>query len=188
MPHLTDRVWTEITTGLGIVTLAATPRGLSGLWFLGQRHYPQGPLGRRDDQHPEMLRAQQQLQEYLAGTRRVFTLPLDLNGGTPFQQLVWQALLQIPIGTTRSYGAISAQLGRPTAARAVGSAVGRNPLSIVVPCHRVVGTDGNLTGYAGGLSRKAQLLAREAAVATTTTVTDNQAATRMHAGSPTIAV
>lgn len=187
MPHPTERVWTEITTHLGIVTLAATPLGVSGVWFLGQRHYPQGPLGRRDDQHPLLLRAQQQLQAYFAGTRREFTLPLDLDAGTAFQQSVWRTLLQIPVGATRSYAAISAQLGRPTAARAVGSAVGRNPLSIIVPCHRVVGTNGALTGYAGGLARKAQLLALEAAVATTTK-TVNPVAKRPHAGRPTIAL
>lgn len=187
MPHPTDHFWTEISTRLGSITLAATPQGLAGVWFLGQRHYPQGPLGERDDRHPELLRAQQQLQEYLAGNRRVFTLPLDLSSGTAFQQSVWRALLQIPLGETRSYAAISAQLGKPTATRAVGAAVGRNPLSIVVPCHRVVGANGALTGYAGGLDRKAQLLALEAAAATTTPA-GQPAATRPWSESRTIAV
>jgi methylated-DNA-[protein]-cysteine S-methyltransferase len=169
MLHATDRVWTETTTCLGTITLAATPKGLAGVWFVGQRHSPQGPIGRRDDRHPELLRAQQQLQEYLAGTRREFSLQLDLESGTPFQQSVWRALLQIPIGATRSYAAIGAQLGKPAAARAVGAAVGRNPISIVVPCHRVVGANGALTGYAGGLDRKAHLLALEAGTATAPT-------------------
>ena len=166
MQKSTDRVWTETTTPLGTMTLAATDQGLSGVWFEGQRHYPQGPLGRRDDRHPELLRAQRQLGEYFAGTRSAFTLPLDLDNGTPFQQAVWRALLQIPIAITRSYAAIGTQLGKPAAARAVGAAVGRNPLSIIVPCHRVVGSDGALTGYAGGLDRKAHLLALEAGMAT----------------------
>jgi methylated-DNA-[protein]-cysteine S-methyltransferase len=90
-----------------------------------------------------------------------FDLPLDLSGGTPFQQSVWQALLSIAAGQTRRYGELASQIGRPAAVRAVGAAIGRNPLSIVVPCHRVVGADGSLTGYAGGLDRKAALLERE---------------------------
>ncbi|MEO7940850.1 MAG: methylated-DNA--[protein]-cysteine S-methyltransferase [Burkholderiaceae bacterium] len=166
MLHANDRVWTATTTRLGSITLAATARGLAGVWFEDQRHYPTGALGRREDHHPTLLRAQQQLQEYLDGTRSRFTLPLDLDSGTPFQQAVWQALLQIPMASTRSYAAIGGQLGKPTAARAIGAAVGRNPLSIVVPCHRVVGSNGALTGYAGGLDRKAQLLALEARMAT----------------------
>lgn len=165
MHNASDRVWTTTTTRLGSITLAATACGLAGVWFEGQRHYPPCALGRRDDQHPLLVSAQQQLREYLDGARATFTLPLDLASGTPFQQAVWQALLQIPIATTRSYAAIGAQLGRPTAARAVGTAVGRNPLSIVVPCHRVVGSNGALTGYAGGLDRKAHLLALEAGMA-----------------------
>jgi methylated-DNA-[protein]-cysteine S-methyltransferase len=91
-------------------------------------------------------------------------LPLDLNGGTPFQQAVWQALLSLAFGKTCSYGNLSAQLGRPTAVRAVSGAVARNPVSLIVPCHRVLGTSGALTGYAGGLDRKAALLKLEGAL------------------------
>jgi methylated-DNA-[protein]-cysteine S-methyltransferase len=105
--------------------------------------------------------ATRQLQEYFAGNRQVFDMPLDLNGGTDFQQQVWRALLEIPSGQTVSYGTLSQRIGRPRAVRAVGAAVGRNPLSIVVPCHRIVGTNGALTGYAGGLDRKTALLQLE---------------------------
>lgn len=108
-----------------------------------------------------LLQAVTQLREYFAGRRSAFELPLDLQGGTVFQQSVWQALLNIPSGATASYGAVSDRLGKPAAVRAVGAAVGRNPLSIVVPCHRVLGADGSLTGYAGGLERKTALLRLE---------------------------
>ncbi len=164
MHTMTERIHTEIDTPLGRMTLAATPRGLAGAWFVGQRHYPPAQaLGRRDDRHPTLRLAAQQLQAFLQGTRRDFDVPLDLGAGTPFQQSVWRALLRIPVGTTCSYAAIAAAIGKPAAVRAVGAAVGRNPASIVVPCHRVVGSRGALTGYAGGLPRKAQLLALEAA-------------------------
>jgi methylated-DNA-[protein]-cysteine S-methyltransferase len=106
-----------------------------------------------------------QLRAYFAGERTTFDLPLDLQAGTPFQQSVWQALLAIPRGGTTSYAELGRRLGRPQAARAVGAAVGRNPLSVVVPCHRVLGTGGSLTGYAGGLERKTALLALEGALA-----------------------
>jgi methylated-DNA-[protein]-cysteine S-methyltransferase len=105
-----------------------------------------------------LKQATQQLMEYFAGTRTQFDLPLDLTGGTAFQQSVWQALLAIPQGATASYGQISSRIGKPAAVRAVGAAVGRNPVSIIVPCHRVMGADGSLTGYAGGLDRKTALL------------------------------
>jgi len=107
--------------------------------------------------------AASQLTDYVEGRRRVFDLPLDLSHGTAFQQAVWQELRAIPRGATLSYGAISQRLGRPMATRAVGGAVGRNPISVVVPCHRVVGASGALTGYAGGLDRKRALLALESA-------------------------
>jgi methylated-DNA-[protein]-cysteine S-methyltransferase len=102
-----------------------------------------------------------QLQQYFAGLRQEFDLPLDLSSGTEFQQMVWAALQHINAGTTASYGAISRRIGKPTAVRAVGAAIGRNPLGIVVPCHRVLGANGTLTGYAGGLERKTSLLKLE---------------------------
>ncbi|MGH8821789.1 MAG: methylated-DNA--[protein]-cysteine S-methyltransferase, partial [Rhodoferax sp.] len=129
----------------------------------GQRHLPDRSGWHVDARHPVLVRAVQQLTEYFAGERTVFDLPLDLRGGTAFQQSVWHALLRIPRGTTTSYGAISSGLGKPAAVRAVGAAVGRNPISVIVPCHRVLGSDGSLTGYAGGLDRKVALLQLEAA-------------------------
>jgi methylated-DNA-[protein]-cysteine S-methyltransferase len=153
----------RIATPLGPLTLAATAQGLAGAWFDGQAHHP-GPLAAPVDPTQRWLReAAGQLQAYFAGGLRRFTLPLDA-AGTPFQQAVWQALCTIPAGATRDYGAIAAALGRPQAARAVGAAVGRNPVSIVVPCHRVLGRDGSLTGYSGGLDRKRALLALEGAL------------------------
>lgn len=148
---------------LGPMILAATDRGLAGVWFERQRHLPDcraWPIAAR---HPVLDEAAAQLRAYFAGERTSFDLPLDLQGGTPFQQSVWRALLAIPRGTTVSYRALSAQAGCPAATRAVGAAIGRNPLSIVVPCHRVVGSDGSLTGYAGGIERKRALLQLEGA-------------------------
>lgn len=151
----------------GPVWLAATPQGLSGLWFDGQKHFPPAlagtPIWRHTPNHPVLQQAAQQLQQYLQGQRTVFELPLDLSAGTAFQQAVWRALLGLRWGHTTSYGALSQTLGRASAVRAVAAAVGRNPLSVVVPCHRVLGANGSLTGYAGGLPRKAALLALEAA-------------------------
>jgi len=105
-----------------------------------------------------LKQAQQQLNDYFAGRRRSFDLPLRLDTGTPFQNAVWQALTAIAYGTTCSYAALAQRLQRPSAVRAVAAAVGRNPLSILVPCHRVIGSRGQLTGYAGGLTRKRALL------------------------------
>ncbi len=161
-----DTVQTRTPTSLGPVRLAASPTGLSGLWFEGQRHEPgallYGAMAWPEvPGHAVLKDAARQIQEYLAGERTGFDLPLDLSGGTPFQQSVWQALLAIGRGATTSYGALSQQLGNPRAVRALGAAVGRNPLSVVVPCHRVVGMDGSLTGYAGGLDRKKALLTLE---------------------------
>lgn len=111
--------------------------------------------------HPVLEAAARQLAEYFAGTRKGFSLPLDPQG-TAFQQSVWSALLAIPYGETRSYGQIARALGHPSAARAVGAANGRNPLSIIVPCHRLIGADRSLVGFAGGLDAKRHLLALEA--------------------------
>lgn len=146
---------------LGAMLLAASDRGLAGVWFEGQRHGPVGVPWPEDPRHPVLQAALRQLSEYFAGSRTGFDLPLDLTLGTPFQQSVWQALLAIPPGRTTSYAELGRRLGRPQAARAVGAAVGRNPVSIVVPCHRVLGTGGALTGYAGGVERKSALLALE---------------------------
>lgn len=167
-------VQSQTATPLGTVRLAASPTGLCGLWFDGQRHLPaqlDGPEAwAQAPDHPLLCQAAEQLRQYLLGKRRHFDLPLDLGGGTAFQQAVWQALLRIPPGRTTSYGALGREIGRPAAVRAVGAAVGRNPLSLVVPCHRVLGGDGSLTGYAGGLERKAALLRLEGALPSDTKV------------------
>lgn len=156
-----DLVRTTCDSPLGPVVLAASRRGLAGLWFDGQRHQPDPQRWPVNDAHPVLRRATQEIGDYFAGRRRRFELPLDLGSGTPFQQAVWRALLDIPFGASARYGELAARVGRPTAVRAVGAAVGQNPVSIIVPCHRVIGADGTLTGYAGGLERKAELLRLE---------------------------
>ncbi|MBL0944543.1 MAG: methylated-DNA--[protein]-cysteine S-methyltransferase [Hydrogenophaga sp.] len=156
---------TDLATPLGPLRLAATGHALVGVWFHDQRHAPDPALvaqWRPDAQHPVLREAAAQLRDYFAARRDSFELPLDLSFGTPFQRAVWRALLDIPAGRTLSYGALAQRLNAPAAVRAVGAAVGRNPLSIVVPCHRVLGAGGALTGYAGGLPRKQALLQREA--------------------------
>lgn len=115
-----------------------------------------------DKNHLILLDAERQLNEYFAGERRSFSIPLDMRG-TPFQKDVWRALLAIPFGETLNYGQIAKQLGKSGASRAVGAANGRNPISIVVPCHRVIGSTGKLTGFAGGLDAKSRLLNLETA-------------------------
>ncbi len=160
-PHIAAQC--RIATPLGAMTLAATAQGLAGAWFDAQAHHP-GALAAPVDARQRWLReAAAQLSAYFAGGLRRFSLPLDA-AGTPFQQAVWRALLAIPPGATTDYGALAATLGKPQAARAVGAAVGRNPLGIIVPCHRVLGRDGSLTGYAGGLARKRALLELEGAL------------------------
>ena len=150
---------------LGTIITAATSKGLAGLWFDDQRHLPlelTGPMvWPMDLQHPLLKKVGRQLNDYFAGRQNTFDLPLDLAYGTVFQQSVWHALLKIPFGDTISYGEVSARIGRPAAVRAVGSAIGRNPIGIIVPCHRVLAADGALAGYAGGLERKSALLALE---------------------------
>jgi methylated-DNA-[protein]-cysteine S-methyltransferase len=113
-----------------------------------------------DEKHPILVETERQLREYFAGKRQEFNVPLDMKG-TRFQKDVWEALLSIPFGETRSYGQLARQLGNPRATRAVGAANGRNPVSIIVPCHRVIGSSGKLTGFAGGLETKERLLSLE---------------------------
>lgn len=158
-PH-TFAAQCRTSTPLGPMTLAATEQGLAGAWFDAQAHHP-GELNAPVQPAQRWLQqASQELGEFFAGTRQRFSVPLDPQG-TPFQQAVWQSLLRIACGSSSSYGAIARELGRPDAARAVGAAVGRNPVSVIVPCHRVLGRDGSLTGYAGGLPRKQALLQLE---------------------------
>ena len=150
-----------ITSPVGRLRLVGSDRGLAAiLWENESPHRVRLKLVREDDLHPVLVKTERQLREYFAGQRRKFTVRLDFVG-TPFQQRVWQALLAIPFGETRTYAEIARQLGNGTAVRAVGAANGRNPISIIAPCHRVIGSDGALRGYAGGLETKARLLAME---------------------------
>jgi methylated-DNA-[protein]-cysteine S-methyltransferase len=151
----------RLETPLGPMTAAATGKGLAGLWFDGQAHHP-GPLAAPDlPAHPHLQAAARALQAYFEGAATPLDgLALDMHG-TPFQQAVWRALIALPRGSTSSYGRIASAAGSPAAVRAAGAAIGRNPVSVLVPCHRVLGRDGALTGYAGGLHRKTALLQAE---------------------------
>ncbi|MFF8653582.1 methylated-DNA--[protein]-cysteine S-methyltransferase [Streptomyces huasconensis] len=156
-----ERLHTVLDSPYGPLTLVATDGVLSGLYMSDQRHRPaQETFGERDP--APFGEAISQLEAYFAGELKEFDLPLRLDG-TPFQRLVWDELLRIPYGEIRTYGELAELLGKPGASRAVGLANGKNPISVIVPCHRVVGANGNLTGYGGGLDRKKQLLAFEGA-------------------------
>jgi methylated-DNA-[protein]-cysteine S-methyltransferase len=146
---------------VGKLKLVASDVGLAAILWENDnpRRVPLNIVA-EDRDHPVLLETEQQLGEYFAGRRRKFCVPLDF-AGTAFQNQVWQALLAIPFGQTRTYGEIARQIGKPAAVRAVGAANGRNPISIIAPCHRVIGSTGKLTGFAGGLQVKAHLLALE---------------------------
>lgn len=151
-----------LPTPLGALLLIARDGALAGVHFDGARYAP--PIGedwRHAPREPLLAAARRELDEYFAGRRRAFDLPLAPMG-TPFQREVWQAIAAVPYGETANYRELAQRVGRPAAVRAAGAATGRNPWSIVVPCHRIVGADGALTGYAGGLDRKRALLALEA--------------------------
>lgn len=156
------RTHTVTDSPFGKLTLVATDGALSGLYMEQQRHRPPqeifGEPADRDD--PPFKDAVAQLADYFAGRLTEFDLPLAMHG-TPFQRRVWEGLRQIPYGETVTYGELAEQLGNPNASRAVGLANGRNPIGIIVPCHRVIGSTGNLTGYGGGIDRKRGLLALE---------------------------
>jgi methylated-DNA-[protein]-cysteine S-methyltransferase len=155
-----------VDTPVGPLTLVAEDDALVAVWMVDQRHHPgdaaHGPASGPDD--PVLALAAEQLRQYFAGERTAFDLPLAPRG-TEFQRQVWHALLEIPFGETTSYGELAQRLGSPGASRAVGLANGRNPIGIVIPCHRVVGSAGSLTGYGGGLERKRLLLDLESRVA-----------------------
>ena len=154
---------TVVRSPLGDLTVVAEDGALTGVYFQGHRRMPaQETFGTRTDEGFEQTR--QQLDEYFNGRRTRFDLPLAPHGNE-FQHRVWQLLTEIPYGETRSYGDLARELGNATLAQAVGAANGRNPLSVIVPCHRVVGADGALTGYAGGLTRKRFLLDLEESAA-----------------------
>jgi len=153
--------YTEFRSPLGNLLLAATAKGLSGLYFEEHKYFAGKGNWQRDDGNRHLVQAAAQLDEYFSGRRTTFDIPLDLEG-TPFQQMVWEQLKSIPFGATETYGTQARRLGKPQVVRAIGGAIGRNPVSIIVPCHRVIGTSGALQGYAGGLKRKRYLLALEA--------------------------
>ncbi|MEE1930364.1 methylated-DNA--[protein]-cysteine S-methyltransferase [Streptomyces sp. TRM 70351] len=161
------RTYTVVDSPFGPLTLVAAGARLCGLYMHEQRHRPpQSAFGTPADGVTGVhATAAAQLAEYFAGRRTVFTVPLALSG-TPFQRTVWEALPTIPHGRTVTYGELAARVGNPAASRAVGLANGRNPVGVIVPCHRVVGANGALTGYGGGLERKRRLLDHESATLT----------------------
>lgn len=153
---MTDTTHAIVDSPVGAITIVAGAAGIQGLYYAEHRPAPdETRFGDRDD--AALADAAEQLRAYFAGERTTFDLALD-PVGTPFQLRVWEALREIPYGETRTYGWIAERIGQPTAVRAVGLANSRNPISIVVPCHRVVGSTGRLTGYAGGLVCKRTLL------------------------------
>jgi methylated-DNA-[protein]-cysteine S-methyltransferase len=160
--HMKTAVYFDcITLPLGAMVLASDGDALTGAWFDGQRHQPPvGPAWQRRPGLAVLRRAASELAEYFARERTTFDLPLA-PAGTPYQHAVWRAIAGVPFGATIAYRELAARAGCPRSIRAAGAATGRNPLSIIVPCHRIVGADGDLTGYAGGLPRKRALLELE---------------------------
>lgn len=157
----------RFTTALGAVLATANERGITGIYFVGQRYEVAiGRDWREDASDPVLAECERQLGEYFAGRRREFDLPLAAEG-SDFQRRIWIEIARIPFGATISYAELARRAGAAGSARAAGAATGRNPLSIVVPCHRVMGSDGSLTGYAGGIERKTRLLEIEGALAGT---------------------
>jgi methylated-DNA-[protein]-cysteine S-methyltransferase len=149
---------------LGTVIAIADPHGITSIDFVDAKYAKRIEPGWVEDANdPRLRKCISQLREYFAGTRREFDLPLSPHG-TPFQERVWQEIARVPYGKTISYGELARRAGAPGQARAAGAATGRNPVGVVVPCHRIVGADGSLTGYAGGLSRKQRLLELEGAL------------------------
>lgn len=157
--------YARFQTRLGPAYIACSAKHITGFYFEGQKHFdgPQ-PDWQYDENAPALVDLRRQYHEYESGQRRQFELPVRFNG-TEFQQRVWRALSNIRFGQTRSYGELANSIGAAKAVRAVGAAIGRNPVSVIVPCHRVLGANGALTGYAGGLDRKQSLLQHEGAIA-----------------------
>jgi len=153
--------YTWMPSPLGDVLLAASGDALCGVYFHDQKYFPAiDAAWDAEARVPVLDLARRQLDEYFAGERACFDVPLAPRG-TPFQRAVWNAIAEVPCGETRTYADLARRAGHQGSARAAGAATGRNPLSIIVPCHRIVGSDGSLTGYAGGLDRKQRLLALE---------------------------
>ena len=168
MPRMKDapppaKVYHDFPTPIGTMRIVGDDTQIDQVNLPKEASNPPDPAWRRSPgELPEPIRqAKQQLQEYFAGTRSTFDLPLGLNVGTPFRRRVWQELQRIPYGETISYGELACRIGQPTASRAVGGANHHNPIAIIVPCHRVIGADGTLVGYGGGLPVKERLLAHE---------------------------
>ena len=156
-------IYTEFNSAFGITLAAAENGKLRNLWFPGQKHEPDYSCWTKDDNDPVFRQLQSELNEYARKQRTVFNIPMEAKG-TEFQQAVWQALQAIPFGSHSSYGEMAHLLDRPKASRAVGAAVGKNPISILIPCHRVLGKRGSLTGFASGLEMKTRLLSIEGIV------------------------
>lgn len=145
----------------GRMLLVANDKALTGVYFLGQKYQPRIEEGwKKDVRHATLRQAKRELAEYFGGTRTRFTIKLAPQG-TPFQHAVWKAIAGVGFGKTIAYAELARRAGRPGSARAAGAATGRNPIGIIVPCHRIVGSNGTLTGYAGGLAKKRALLALE---------------------------
>jgi methylated-DNA-[protein]-cysteine S-methyltransferase len=158
------KAFARIKTPLGTMIAIAAGGALTGLHFEGGRHAPApAPQWREDPQHAPLKECAAQLADYFAGRRQCFDLPLAPDG-TDFQRRVWREIARVPFGETISYAELAARAGAPGSARAAGAATGRNPIAIVVPCHRIVASGGGLTGYAGGLGRKHSLLCLEGAL------------------------
>lgn len=157
----TGLVYKDIESPVGCIRLVATPDGLAAILWEGE-DYSRTKLAipERDDNDSILLQAEQELKEYFDKTRTVFTVPLDF-AGTAFQRKVWEALLTIPFGIKKTYGQLANTIGDVKAVRAVGGALNKNPISIIVPCHRVIGSSGKLIGFAGGLKNKSILLEME---------------------------
>jgi methylated-DNA-[protein]-cysteine S-methyltransferase len=155
------KVFDYYESPLGRMMLVANGEGLEGVYFVGQRHYRRAVGMARSDSDATLKEAKRQLREYFSGKRKRFDLRLAPEG-SEFQRAVWKAISGVGFGETISYAELARRAGYPGSARAAGAATGRNPIGIIVPCHRIVGSDGTLTGYAGGLEKKKRLLALEA--------------------------
>lgn len=154
-------IQTQIPSPIDNIIIQGSDKGIHYVGFYPPKNYPEIPVEQVKNEH--LITCIKQLNEYFSGTRQTFSITLATQG-TPFQQAVWQALLSVPFGASKSYAEIAAALNNPKAVRAVGAANGKNPISIIVPCHRIIGANGKLTGYAGGLSRKQWLLKHEGIV------------------------